>query len=136
MKKLFKQHAWILFAICLNYSAAAQQAPSVKTTLVAWDGMMVVGYVNNGAFINFGGPSLKFVRKPWILGFGILPTMRIKEDKVPKDSKKNSPVTPTAGFGATVAYKRIVLQVPFYYNPKTTASDGKWYPGVGIGFKF
>jgi hypothetical protein len=32
-------------------------------------------------------------------------------------------------------YKHLVVQVPFYYNAKTTTSNGKWHPGIGIGFK-
>jgi len=103
---------------------------------MAWDGMMVAGYVDHGAYVNFGGPSVKFIKKPFSIGFGILPTMRIKKDPVPKEAKKNSAITPTAGFGITFIYKKVVLQVPFYYNAKTTTTNGKWNPGVGIGFKF
>ena len=97
--------------------------------------MMVAGYVNNGGYVNFGGPTLKIVKKPWSFGFGILPTMRIKEDKVEKGETKNSIITPTAGFGFTVAYKYLVFQVPVYYNAKTAHANGKWNVGAGIGFK-
>ncbi|TMI70135.1 MAG: hypothetical protein E6H09_17315 [Bacteroidetes bacterium] len=97
--------------------------------------MMVAGYVDKGAYVNFGGPTLKFIKKPWNFCFGILPTMRIKEDRVPKDAAKNSIVTPTAGFGFTITYKHIVFQVPFYYNPKSAIANGKWHPGIGLGFK-
>lgn len=134
MKKLFKWHVWSFFALLLANAVAAQQSTN-KPTVVFWEGMVVAGYVNHGAFVNFGGPTLKLVKKPWTFGFGILPTMRIKEDKVDKDAKKNSVVTPTAGFGFTFSYRKIVLQFPFYYNPKTTTANGKWHPGVGVGFK-
>lgn len=134
MKKSIKT---MLCTACLclaGFSGNAQAAVS-KTNVVAWEGMMMVGYVNNGGYVNFGGPTLKVVRKPWSVGFGILPTMRIKEDKVPEGARKNSIVTPTAGFGFTFGFKHLLVQVPFYYNAKTSTSNGKWHPGVGIGFR-
>ena len=132
MKKLFVISVCVACMLC---NVKAQEKNVVKATITVWDGMMVVGYVNNGAFVNFGGPTLKLVMKPWSFGFGILPTMRIKEDQVAKDAPKNSIVTPTAGFGFTIAYKHLVMQVPFYYNPKTATANGKWHPGIGIGIK-
>jgi len=134
MKNLINRHAWFLSLLLCATTVSAQQT-TAKPALVLWEGVAVAGYVNHGAFVNFGGPTIKFVRKPWSLGFGILPTMRIKEDKVDKDAKKNSVVTPTAGFGFTFIYRKLVVQVPFYYNPKTTTANGKWHPGVGVGFK-
>ena len=135
MKKQTIKTACLAAAIFLSNTMTAQTPATTKKTLVAWDGMMVAGYVNNGGFVNFGGPTLKIVKKPWSFGFCILPTMRIKEDKVAKGAMKNSIVTPTAGFGFTVAYKHLVLQMPFYYNTKTALSNGKWNVGAGIGFK-
>ena len=124
--------AAMLFSFSITH---AQTVSTTKKAIVGWDGMMIAGYVNDGGYVNFGGPSLKLIKKPWSLGFGILPTMRIKEDKVAAGAKKNSAVMPTAGFGFTVAYKHIVVQVPFYYNAKTASNNGKWHPGIGIGFK-
>ena len=136
MKKLLIRNAMIAFVLFSFNSVNAQNVVAKQSSIVAWDGMMVAGYVNQGSYVNFGGPSIKLIIKPWSFGFGILPTMRIKEDKVAKEASKNSIITPTAGFGFTFAYRHLVLQVPFYYNAKTTASNGKWNPGVGIGFKF
>jgi hypothetical protein len=135
MKKLSIKTVCIVLALFSFTASNAQKDVKEKASIVAWDGMMIAGYVNNGGYVNFGGPSLKLIKKPWSFGFGILPTMRIKEDKVAKDAKKNSAVMPTAGFGFTVVYKHLVVQVPFYYNAKTTTSNGKWHPGIGIGFK-
>lgn len=132
MKKVIT-NACIAFLFCATVCA---QEPAKKTKVVLWDGMAVAGYVNHGGFVNFGGPTVKFINKPFSIGFGILPTMRIKEDKVPKDASKNSVVTPTAGFGFTFGYKHIILQVPFYYNPKNATTNGKWFPGIGVGYKF
>jgi|KBSSwiStaDraftv2_1062776.scaffolds.fasta_scaffold14020_4 hypothetical protein len=135
MKKLIIKTAGITFFICSLNRADAQDV-SKKVSLSAWDGMAVAGYVNKGGFVNFGGPTVRFIRKPVAAGFGILPTMRIKEESGTKDAPKNSAIMPTAGFGFTFVYKHLALQVPFYYNPKTATSNGKWNPGLGLGYKF
>ena len=135
MKKLIIKTAGITFFICPLNRADAQDV-SKKVSLSAWDGMAVAGYVNKGGFVNFGGPTVRFIRKPVAAGFGILPTMRIKEESGTKDAPKNSAIMPTAGFGFTFVYKHLALQVPFYYNPKTATSNGKWNPGLGLGYKF
>lgn len=134
MKKLSIKTICIVLTVFSFSSINAQTPPKTKATMVAWDGMIVAGYVNDGGFINFGGPSLKLIKKPWSFGFGILPSVRIKEDNVAAGAKKNSAVMPTAGFGFTLLYKHLVLQVPFYYNAKTATSNGKWHPGIGIGY--
>ncbi|HJS54662.1 MAG TPA: hypothetical protein VJ765_08970 [Chitinophagaceae bacterium] len=138
MKKvIIKTVCMVSMLVLVNAVKAQTTNDKTKSpTVVAWDGMAVAGYVNHGGFVNFGGPTVKLVKKPLTLGFGILPTMRIKNDDVPKGSPKNSVIMPTAGFGFTVIHKQMVLQVPFYYNAKTTTGSGKWHPGIGIGFKF
>jgi hypothetical protein len=134
MKKVINKTVCTLLIAFVYLSTHAQNS-TAKASIVLWDGMVVGGYVNNGCYVNFGGPSLKLNKKPFSFGFGILPTMRIKEDKVAKGAMKNSIVTPTAGFGFTVVYKHVAVQVPFYYNPKTATANGRWYPGIGIGYK-
>lgn len=136
MKKLLIKTVCLISAIVSHTIIHAQDAAPKKPAVTAWEGMAVAGYVDKGSFVNFGGPTVKLIQKPWVIGFGILPTMRIKEDKVAKGAKKNSIVTPTAGFGFTFGYKHMVVQVPFYYNTKTATSNGKWNSGVGIGYKF
>lgn len=136
MKKLTFKIVCMTGLTCMLNLLNAQTFSPKKAAVVGWDGMTVAGYVNHGGFINFGGPTVKLIKKPFSFGFGILPTMRIKEDSVPKDSPKNSAIMPTAGFGFTIVYKHLALQVPFYYNTKTTTRDGKWNPGIGIGYKF
>ncbi|NCI47702.1 hypothetical protein GWC94_13685 [Sediminibacterium sp. WSJ-3] len=121
--------------MCLTANLAKAQG-TAKPQASVWDGMAVAGYVDNGAYVNFGGPCIKLIRKPWAFGFGILPTMRIKRDQGAAGAPGNSAITPTAGFGFTFFYRHLVVQVPFYYNSKTAVSDGKWNPGLGIGFKF
>ena len=136
MKKVIIKTVCMSCMLVLFNSTKAQSTAAKSPTVVAWDGMAVAGYVDDGGFVNFGGPTVKLIKKPFSLGFGILPTMRIKQDNVPKGSPKNSAITPTAGFGFTVVFKHLVVQVPFYYNAKTALKSGKWNPGVGIGYKF
>lgn len=136
MKKLTIKIVCLAAMSCMFHSTSAQATAEKKASIVGWEGMAVAGYVNQGGFINFGGPTVKLIRKPFSFGFGILPTMRIKQDDVPKGSPKNSAIMPTAGFGFTIVYKHLALQVPFYYNAKTTTRNGKWNPGIGIGYKF
>jgi hypothetical protein len=136
MKKLTIKIVCMAAMICMLNSANAQATAQKSVSVAGWEGMAVAGYVNHGGFVNFGGPTVKLIAKPYSFGFGILPTMRIKEDSAPKGSPRNSAIIPTAGFGFTIAYKHVVLQVPFYYNAKTATQNGKWNPGVGIGYKF
>jgi hypothetical protein len=122
--------------ITLTFQARAQTGNSGQTKPVLFDGVLVAGYVDHGAFINCAGPGVKFSKKPFSLLLGLLPGLRIKEDKVAPGSTKNSTITPSLGFGLTAAYKHLAIQVPFYYNAKTSAKDGKWHPGAGLGYKF
>lgn len=136
-KSVFIIEFFILLFFISNL-CIAQQASNTppKPALLAWDGLAVVGYVNRGAFVNFGGPTVKLNKKPLSVGFGILPTMRIKTDQVAEGAKKNSIVTPTAGFGFTMVFKHVAIQVPFYYNAKSSTQNGAWNGGLGIGYKF
>ena len=136
MKKLTIKLVCMTVVTCMLNSLNGQTDGTKKTAVVGWDGMAVGGYVNQGGFVNFGGPTVKLIRKPFSYGFGILPTMRIKKDHVEKGTPKNSAIMPTAGFGFTIVYKHLALQVPFYYNAKTATRSGKWNPGIGIGYKF
>lgn len=136
MQKTFKTLLNLGWMLCCCCSMHAQQNSPAKTAISAWDGMIVAGYVNDGGFVNFGGPSVRFIKKPFSIGLGMLPSLRFKEDKVAEGAKKNSTVMPTAGVGICLAYKHLVVQIPFYYNNKTAASDGAWKTGIGIGYKF
>jgi hypothetical protein len=123
----------LFFAFTLNLNA---QETEKKIIVTAWEGFAVAGYVDSGAFVNFGGPSIKLVHKPYAIIFGMLPSLKIKEDQVPEGAKKNSIVIPSLGFGLTYLYKHLAVQVPFYYNQKNATTDGKWNIGFGLGYKF
>lgn len=131
-----KKSILILALILFSTKGNAQENSIKNLTMTAWDGTVIIGYVNNGAFINFGGPSLKLIHKPYTASLGFLPSLRIKEDKVALGQKKNSIITPTLGFGLTSGYKHLAFQIPAYYNSKTGTKDGKWNIGLGLGYKF
>ena len=126
----------ILILVCAAFfsTANAQDAPK-KITTSAWDGAVIVGTFDKGegGFANFGGPSIKYKSKAFSTALGMLPGLRIKEDK--STTYKSSIVTPSLGVGLTFAYKHIALQIPMYYNGKTNTADGKWLVGLGLGYK-
>jgi hypothetical protein len=103
-----------------------------KVKPVIFDGVFNVGYVNNGAFLNFTGPGLSLTHKNSKFLFGMLPSLRFKVDN---STPKNTSVFPNLGFGLTYSYKYLSLQVPMYYNAKTTTEDGSWHVGFGIGYR-
>lgn len=135
MRNLFKPLTALITTMSLCHYCPAQN-PAPKPALAAWDGMVIAGYVDKGAFVNFGGPCVKFVSKPYVITLGMLPSLRIKEDKVAAGAKKNSAVMPNLGAGVSFAYKHLALQVPVYYNAKTAAVNGRWNIGVGAGYRF
>lgn len=121
-----------LILTMLFFSTKAQ----TTTKAVLFDGVVVAGYVDHGAYINCAGPGIKFTRKPMSLLIGMLPSLRIKEDQVAIGATQNSLITPSLGIGATAVFHHVALQIPCYYNAKTAAKDGKWNLGVGLGYKF
>jgi len=82
--------------ICLFLSSGikAQTQKETKVKPVLFDGFLVTGYVDNGAYINCTGPGVRFTKKPVSVLLGFLPGLRIKEDKVPEGvtSPKNRTV--------------------------------------------
>lgn len=109
------------------------QAQEQKVKMVIFDGVVVGGYVDNGAYLNFTGPNINMTVKKSKLILSMLPSLRFKEDK---SAIKNSLVTPSLGAGLTFCYKSFAIQVPLYYNAKTATANGKWNVGAGIGYRF
>lgn len=128
MKKVMYTGIIFLSGLCF-----AQETGS-KIHVSFFDGIAAAGYVDHGAFLNFTGPniSMKYKEAKFILG--MLPSLRIKEDRSP--GTKNSAITPNLGAGLTIAYRKIAFQIPFYYNSKTTSQNGAWKIGLGMGYRF
>lgn len=118
----------LLFLWSSNFMFA--QDKKANTTL--FDGTIVGGYVDNGAFLNFTGPNINFSKGESKLIFGLIPTLRFKEDK---GATKNSIVIPMLGAGITYSYKYLALQIPFYYSVKTATANGSWHIGFGVGVR-
>lgn len=104
--------------------------PSIKFN--PFDGVIIAGYVDNGVFLNFTGPNISLTLKSSKILLGMLPSLRYKEDN---GIFKNSPITPSLGFGLTYSYKKMAIQVPIYYNTKTATANGRWNLGIGIGMR-
>jgi len=106
-----------------------------QTKVALFDGTIVAGYVDHGGYINCIGPSIKYMKKPFSVSAGLLPSLRIKEDKVVAGATKNSLITPSLGLGLTAVFNHLALQLPLYYNAKTSAKNGEWNVGIGLGYK-
>lgn len=109
-------------------------AQDSKVKPVIFDGVINVGYINNGGYINFSGPSLSLAHKNSKLSFGMLPGLRYKVDNGPGPFRNHS-VFPNLGFGFTYSYKFFSVQLPFYSNLKTPTSNGSWHMGFGVGYR-
>ena len=122
----------IVFWFCCIVSNA--QTSTSKISVSAWDGSVVAGYVDDGGFLNFGGPSIKWNKKPYSIGLGMLPSLRFKDDKdaIANGLPKNQFITPTLGAGIYFVKKHFIVQIPTYYTPKTAKTDGKWNFGLGV----
>lgn len=129
----------ILFCLTSSFSAlflsvahAQETKPTPTIKFNPFDGIIVAGYVDNGAFLNFTGPSISLTIKSSKILLGMLPSLRYKEDH---GIFKNSPITPNLGFGLTYCYRKMAIQVPLYYNAKTSTTNGRWNIGIGIGMR-
>ena len=118
--------------ISSNYGYSQEEQKS-GISVNPFDGVMAAGYVDNGAYLNFTGPNINYVHGKSKVMLGMLPSLRYKEDH---SVIKNSPITPNLGVGLTFCYHKIALQIPLYYNAKTTTTNGKWNIGIGIGYRF
>ena len=120
----------LFFALVVFSNSLNAQVEKVKP--VFFDGVISVGYIDNGGFLNFTGPGVSLTHKNSKFLFGMLPSLRYKVDK---SSPKNASVFPNLGFGLTYSYKYLSLQIPIYYNAKTTTENGSWHVGFGIGYR-
>ena len=123
----------IFITILTFLSIIELKAQGLKTSFYPFEGSIVMGYVDKGAYLNFVGPSLGFSTDFSKISIGMLPSIRIKKDiSIPK----NSLIFPSLGIGITYSYKYLVFQLPLYYNFKTATTNGNWQPGFGIGYRF
>ncbi|MCH7403442.1 hypothetical protein ACFOUP_04585 [Belliella kenyensis] len=105
---------------------------NLRTESALYDGIGIIGYVDQGAFINFTGPNINSTYKNSKFILGMLPSLRFKKDR---NIPRNTFVTPNLGVGFTYSYKMAAIQVPLYYNPKTATHNGEWNIGIGLGLR-
>lgn len=122
----------VLFSALLLETVSAQEKKK-NVAFSGYDGVVVAGYIDQGAFLNFAGPNITYRSGFTKVMLGMLPSLRYKEDEA---AIKNSSVLPVLGIGLSYSYKHLVLQLPLYYNAKTATKDGCWKPGLGIGYRF
>lgn len=136
MTNHYKKTVYLFAGLSILALTAKSQTNVIQTKATFFEGIIVAGYVDQGAYINCAGPAIKFSKKPLAILVGLLPSLRIKKDKVATGATQNSVITPNLGAGITAIYKHLAIQIPVYYNAKTSTKDGKWNPGIGIGYKF
>ncbi len=117
----------------LWFYSFAVEAQTTQVQFFAADGVIIAGFVDKGAFLNFSGPGINISRNDSKFHLGLFPSLKFKEDH---SSPKNALVTPALGCGLTYIYKHLAFQIPFYYSGKTAKENGSWKVGVGIGFRF
>jgi hypothetical protein len=116
----------LLFTTFLSVNA--QQKPQAQI----FEGIVAVGYVDNGAYLNFTGPNISWQKGQSKVLLGMLPSLRYKIDQ---GATVNVRIYLALGAGLTYSYQRFVFQVPLYYNPKTATTNGNWQIGCGLGIK-
>lgn len=110
----------------------AQAQEEKKVSIQLFQGTVVAGYVDEGAYINCTGPSIKYSKGGKQILLGLLPSIKIKQDR---STVKNSTFMPSLGFGATATFfRKFAVQIPAFYVPKTASANGSWKLGVGIGY--
>ncbi len=123
----------IIIFLTLSTCSVLCYAQENRVSVSLYDGCIMGGYVDNGAFLNFTGPNVNMSHKNSHFVLGMLPSLRFKKDQ---GTPKNAFITPTLGIGFTYIYKQWAVQVPLYYNAKTATDNGKWHIGIGIGLRF
>jgi hypothetical protein len=129
MKHLFKTA--ILILICYLFSARLN-AQNIKSEATLFEGIVIGGYVDKGAFLNFTGPNISLSKGNSKFLLGMMPSLRFKTDN---GTTKNTFITPSLGCGLSYSYKFLAIQIPLYYTPKTISQNGKWHVGIGVGLR-
>jgi hypothetical protein len=129
LKKLTLMKTTLLLLLYTTvFSVNAQQKPQAQII----EGVIVAGYVDNGAYLNFTGPNISWQKGQSKVILGMLPSLRYKVDQ---GATVNARIYPALGAGLSYSYQRFVFQVPLYYNPKTATANGNWQIGCGLGIK-
>jgi len=121
---------YALFIFLSQFISMSSQNENVHFS--SFDGVIAIGYVNQGGFLNFTGPNIHATHKNSKFTLGMLPSLRFKRDI---GTPKNALITPNLGIGFTYCIKTFAIQIPLYYNSKTHTEGGKWHLGLGVGLR-
>ncbi len=122
----------VLILFWLFFGVNPLIAQDSKFKAAGFDGIVILGYVDNGGYTNFTGPNISYTHKNSKFLVSALPSLRYRKDT---STPKNSFITPSLGLGLTYTYRFFSFQIPFCYNTKTSSNNGSWKLGVGIGLK-
>jgi hypothetical protein len=109
----------------LAVSAHSQEEP--KPASLNIEGQIAVTTNGKAAFINVGGPAIKFSFKHFAFAVNFMPSMRVEEHN------KTITFTPLLGTGLQfyfLKHKRFIISLPCYYY----AAKNTWVGTAGIGY--
>ena len=70
---------WSIGAV-LNLLTINISAQNTKTEAYLFEGIIVSGYVDQGAFLNFTGPNIAVIRGNSRILIGMMPSLKFKKD--------------------------------------------------------
>ena len=124
-----KKALLILFLLAFQCWSMGQEG-KVEKQIHLFDGYIVTGYVDRGAFLNFTGPNVNLKWNKSTLVLGMLPSLRL----IQLTENNRLHLFPTLGTGITYSYKNLAVQLPFYYNANSNLVDARWHIGFGMGY--
>lgn len=90
------------------------------------EGQIGVFTDGNAFFLNFGGPSIRIKKNKFTFSWVTAPSLRFLEDS------PRTFIIPTVGTGPEIAYKKLAIGFPFFYNN----AKNEWMPTAGLAYKF
>lgn len=112
---------WVVALLSLVTASIAARAEDVDDGLKI-SGMPSLAGNTGNAFMNFGGPSLKFEYGRYFWGAQFFPSLR--------HNAAANEISPILGIGFFAGHERVFLIVPSYYY------GSAWYAAIGAGYKF
>jgi len=113
--------------MCFLFAVLAHSQEEPKQASLNIDGQIAVTTNGKAAFINVGGPAIKFSFKHFAVAVNFMPSMRIEEHN------KTIALTPLLGAGLQfyfLKHKRFIISLPCYYY----AAKNSWVGTAGIGY--
>ncbi len=115
----------VLFLLIINVSVSSQEES--KSASLNIEGQIAITTNGKAAFVNFGGPALKFNFNRIAFALNFMPSLKVEE--------QNSTITlaPILGTGVQFYFlknKRFILSFPMYYY----ANKNSWIATAGVGY--